>query len=120
MDDDLVFVHEAATDEAGGERRPAPISMSPLKSRRSSSRIVSGSPLVRRQPGVDAGFGRSKSLVEPGEELVVVDRLIERVIRRLDIAVERDVISGADTAARARRSSTSTSRSTPGQRSDEC
>jgi hypothetical protein len=28
-----------------------PISRSPLKSRRSSSRIVSGSPLVRRQPG---------------------------------------------------------------------
>jgi hypothetical protein len=27
-----------------------PISRSPLKSRRSSSRIVSGSPLVRRQP----------------------------------------------------------------------
>jgi hypothetical protein len=51
----------------------------PLKSRRSSSRIVSGSTLVRRQPG-----GSSCTLRTRPSGL-------ERVIRCLDIAVERDI-----------------------------
>src|SRR2546422_1001649 len=47
---------------------------------------------------VDECLDRARLVVEPREKLVVDDRPVERVIRRLDIAVERDVHQEDDLA----------------------